>query len=95
MPVLAYTIIPVVAVIAGVVGLIGGAYLLLIAAFVSMIFLAQGEVRLNAVGPIAAAPGAVRQGVTVAGCPAACLAPRLVGHYGTYVRQVTTRLTAA
>ena len=49
------------------VGLIGGAFLLLIAAFVSMIFLAQGEVRLNAVGPIAAAPGAERGGVVFHG----------------------------
>ena len=40
------------------VGLVGGAFLLLIAAFVGMIFLAQDEIRLNAVGPIAAAPGA-------------------------------------
>ena len=49
------------------VGLVGGAFLLLIAAFVSMVFLAQDEVRLNAVGPIAAAPGAERGGVVFHG----------------------------
>lgn len=49
------------------VGLVGGAFLLLMAAFVSMVFLAQDEVRLNAVGPIAAAPGAERGGVVFHG----------------------------
>ena len=49
------------------VGLVGGAFLLLIAAFVGMIFLAQDEIRLNAVGPIAAAPGAERGGVVFHG----------------------------
>jgi hypothetical protein len=45
------------------VGIIGGLFLLLIAAFVGMIFFVQDEARLNAVGPIAAAPGAERGGV--------------------------------
>ena len=45
------------------VGLIGGLFLLLIAAFVGMIFFVHDEARLNAVGPIAAAPGAERGGV--------------------------------
>ena len=49
------------------VGLVGGAFLLLIAAFVSMVFLAQDEVRLHAAGPIAAAPGAERGGVVFHG----------------------------
>ena len=49
------------------VGLIGGVFLLLIAAFVGMIFLVHDEVRLNAVGPIAAAPGAERGGVVFHG----------------------------
>lgn len=49
------------------VGLIGGAFLLLIAAFVGMIFLAQDEVRLGAVGPVAAAPDAERGGVVFHG----------------------------
>lgn len=45
------------------VGIIGGGFLLLIAAFVGMIFFVHGEARLNAIGPIAAAPGAERGGV--------------------------------
>ncbi len=49
------------------VGVIGGLFLLLIAAFVGMIFFVQDEARLNAVGPIAAAPGAERGGVIFRG----------------------------
>ena len=45
------------------VGVIGGLFLLLIAAFVGMIFFVHNETRLNAIGPIAAAPGAERGGV--------------------------------
>ncbi|WEN40794.1 hypothetical protein CKCBHOJB_00327 [Thauera sp. GDN1] len=45
------------------VAIIGGGFLLLIAAFVGMIFFVHDEARLNAVGPIAAAPGAERGGV--------------------------------
>ena len=39
------------------VGIIGGGFLLLIAAFVGMIFFVHDEARLNAVGPIAAEYG--------------------------------------
>ena len=49
------------------VGIIGGGFLLLIAAFVGMIFFVHHEARLNAVGPIAAAPGAERGGVVFHG----------------------------
>ena len=49
------------------VGIIGGGFLLLIAAFVGMIFFVHDEARLNAVGPIAAAPGAERGGVVFHG----------------------------
>lgn len=49
------------------VGIIGGVFLLLIAAFVGMIFFVHDEARLNAVGPIAAAPGAERGGVVFHG----------------------------
>lgn len=49
------------------VGIIGGLFLLLIAAFVGMIFFVHDEARLNAVGPIAAAPGAERGGVVFHG----------------------------
>ena len=45
------------------VGIIGGLFMLLIAAFVGMIFFVHHEARLNAVGPIAASPGAERGGV--------------------------------
>lgn len=45
------------------VGIIGGLFLLLIAAFVGMIFFVHDEARLNAIGPITAAPGAERGGV--------------------------------
>lgn len=49
------------------VGIIGGLFLLLIGAFVGMIFFVHHEARLNAVGPIAAAPGAERGGVVFHG----------------------------
>lgn len=49
------------------VAVIGGLFLLLIAAFVGMIFFVQDEAKLNAVGPIAAAPGAERGGVVFHG----------------------------
>jgi hypothetical protein len=50
-----------------IVGIIGGLFLLLIAAFVGMIFFVHHEARLNAIGPIAAAPGAERGGVVFHG----------------------------
>ena len=43
--------------------LVAGAFFLLIGAFVTMVFFVQDEARLNAVGPIAASPGAERGGL--------------------------------
>lgn len=47
--------------------LIGGAFLLLLAAFMLFPLLAQDEVRLNPVGPIAAGPGQERGGLVFTG----------------------------
>lgn len=47
--------------------LIAGAFFLLIGAFVTMVFFVQEEARLNAVGPIAAGPGAERGGLVFHG----------------------------
>ncbi|MDO9600084.1 MAG: AAA family ATPase [Azoarcus sp.] len=45
----------------------GGVFLVLIIGFVSMVFFIQSEARLNAVGPIAPAPGAERGGLVFKG----------------------------
>lgn len=50
-----------------IASLVGGAFLLLIIGFVAMVFFVQDEVRLNAVGPIAAGPGAERGGLVFQG----------------------------
>lgn len=49
------------------VAIIGGLFLLLVAGFVAMVVFVQDEVRLNAVGPVAAAPGAERGGLVFQG----------------------------
>lgn len=43
--------------------LVAGAFFVLVGAFVAMVFFVQDEARLNAVGPIAAGPGAERGGL--------------------------------
>lgn len=45
----------------------GGLFLLLIIGFVAMVFFIQSEARLNAIGPIAPAPGAERGGLVFTG----------------------------
>lgn len=45
----------------------GGVFLLLIAGFATMVFFVQSEARLNAIGPIAPAPGAERGGLVFRG----------------------------
>lgn len=47
--------------------IVGAAFLILIGGFVAMVFFVQDEARLNAVGPIAAAPGAERGGLIFQG----------------------------
>ena len=47
--------------------IIGGLFFLLVAGFVTMVFFIQDEARLNAVGPIAAAPGAEQGGLVFHG----------------------------
>ena len=47
--------------------LLAGAFLLLVSAFGAMVFFVQDEARLNAVGPIAAGPGAERGGLVFRG----------------------------
>lgn len=46
---------------------VGGLFLVLILGFVAMVFFVQDEARLNAVGPIAPAPGAERGGLVFRG----------------------------
>jgi hypothetical protein len=46
---------------------VGALFLLLVAGFVAMVFFVQEEARLNAVGPIAAGPGAERGGLVFRG----------------------------
>lgn len=46
---------------------LGGLFLLLILGFIAMVFTVRDEARLNAVGPIAAAPGAERGGLVFHG----------------------------
>lgn len=50
-----------------IAGIGGGIFLTLILAFVSMVFFVQEEARLNAIGPIAAAPGAEQGGLVFRG----------------------------
>ncbi len=50
-----------------IASIVGGLFLLLIVGFVAMVFFVQDEVRLNAVGPIAPAPGAERGGLVFQG----------------------------
>ena len=47
--------------------LVAAAFFLLVGAFVTMVFFVQDEARLNAVGPIAAGPGAERGGLVFHG----------------------------
>ncbi|MDG3065272.1 AAA family ATPase [Thauera mechernichensis] len=47
--------------------IVGGLFLLLIVAFVAMVFTVRDEARLNAVGPIPPAPGAERGGLVFHG----------------------------
>ena len=47
--------------------IIGGLFLLLVAGFIAMVVFVKDEVRLNAVGPIAAAPGAEQGGLLFQG----------------------------
>jgi len=47
--------------------LVAGAFFLIVGTFVAMVFFAHDEARLNAVGPIAAAPGAERGGMVFRG----------------------------
>lgn len=46
---------------------VGGVFLALVIGFVSMVFFVRDETRLNAVGPIAAAPGAEQGGMVFHG----------------------------
>jgi len=46
---------------------VGGVFLALVIGFVSMVFFVRDETRLNAVGPIAAAPGAEQGGMVFLG----------------------------
>lgn len=47
--------------------LVAGAFFLLVGTFVAMVFFVQNEARLNAVGPVAAGPGAERGGLIFRG----------------------------
>jgi len=50
-----------------IASVLGGVFLILILGFVSMVFFIQDEARLNAIGPIAAMPGAERGGLVFHG----------------------------
>lgn len=50
-----------------IAGVIGGVFLIMVIGFVSMVFFIQEEARLNAIGPIAASPGAEHGGLVFRG----------------------------